>query len=103
MGSTLKRHNLLLKEQIFNKEWNPTHHYKLTFLADGKYLLPGIKCSSKTNIPSSKHCLLYMYNSPVTTRCQIYDKTKLYMIKSIDNAFDHYGIILSYKQKNHCQ
>ena len=33
-----------------------------------------IKCSSKANIASSKHCLLY--NSQVTTHCQIYDKTQ---------------------------
>ena len=39
-------------------------HLQINFLAGGNYLLPGIKCRSKTNIPSSKHCLLY--NSPVT-------------------------------------
>ena len=60
---------------------------EINFLAGGKHLLPGIICSSKANILSSKQC--FLYNSPVTTHCQIYDKTKFHMVKSIDNAFDH--------------
>ena len=62
---------------------------EINFLAGGKNLLPGIKCSSKTNIPSSKHCLLY--NSQVTTHCQIYAKTKFHLV----------NCVLSFKQKNH--
>ena len=51
-----------------------------------KYLLPGIKGSSKTYTPSSKH--LWPYNNLVTIHCQIYDQTKFHMVKGIDNA-DH--------------
>ena len=47
--------------------------------AGSKLLLPGIKGSSKTNLPSS----------PVATLCQMYDQTQYHMGKGIDNAFDH--------------
>ena len=64
-----------------------------------KYLLPGIKCSSKANIPSSKHCLLY--NKSVTTHCQIYDKTQNSIwSKALLNASDDMKFcVLSYKQR----
>ena len=52
-----------------------------------KYLLPGIKGSGKTNIPSSKYW--FPCNSPVATLCQIYDQTQFHMVKGIDNAFEH--------------
>ena len=35
---------------------------EINFLAGSKYLLPGIKGSSKTNVPSSKHW--WPYNNP---------------------------------------
>ena len=50
------------------------------------YLLPGIKGSSKTNMPSSKYW--WPWNSPVAILCQIYDQTQFHMVKDIDNAFD---------------
>ena len=57
-----------------------------------------IDCSSKTNIPNGKHCLLF--NKAVTTHCKINDRTKFHMVKSIDNAFDHMELCFAYKQKN---
>ena len=43
---------------------------EINFFADSKYLLSGIKRSSKTNIPSSKYW--WLSNSPVAILCQIY-------------------------------
>ena len=45
---------------------------KIIFFVGSKYLLPGIKGSSKTNTPSSK------YWCPVTVNFQIYDQTKFH-------------------------
>ena len=61
--------------------------WKLTFSVGSKYVLPGIKGGSKTNIPSSNYG--WPCNSPVTTHYQIYDQTKFHMVKGIDSAFDH--------------
>ena len=61
---------------------------EINFFWGSKYLLPGIKGSSKTNIPSSKHWWPY-YNNLVTIHWQINDQTKFHMVKGIDNAFDH--------------
>ena len=44
-----------------------------------KYLLSGIKGSSKTNMPSSKYW--WPWNSPVAILCQIYDQTQFHMVK----------------------
>ena len=62
---------------------------KLTILGCGKYLLPGIKCSSKSNIPINSHefCLLVTAQLPPIVRSLI--KQSSYMVKSTDNAFDH--------------
>ena len=54
-------------------------------------MLPGIYAGSKTNIPSSNYG--WPCNSPVTIHYQIYDRTKFHMVKGIDDAFDHYGIV----------
>ena len=56
--------------------------WKLTFLAGDKYLLPGIKYTSKpTYLEANIVCYI--------THCQIYDKTQFHMVKNIINAFDH--------------
>ena len=52
--------------------------------AGSEYLLPDIKGCSKTNITSSKYW--WLWNSPVTTLCQIYDQTQFHMVKGIDNG-----------------
>ena len=62
---------------------------EFTFFAGNKYLLLGVKLSSKTNITGSKHW--WPYKSPLTTyTCswQIEDQTNSIMVKGIGNAFD---------------
>ena len=65
---------------------------EINFFAGGKYLLPDIIGSSKTNISSSKYW--WQCNSPVATLCQRYNKTQFHMVKGIDNAFDHMELCL---------
>ena len=62
---------------------------KINFFAGSKYLLPGVKGSSKTNIHSSKYW--WPWNNPFAALCQMYmyDQTQFHMVKGIDNAFDH--------------
>ena len=54
---------------------------EINFLAGSNYLLPGMKGSSKSNIPSSKH------GGPITGHCPINDNTIPYY-----NAFDNMGL-----------
>ena len=62
---------------------------EINFFAGSNYLLPGIKVSSKTFILGSKSWKqkdsLFATQS---SSCQLYDQTKLRMVKGIDNAFD---------------
>ena len=60
---------------------------EINFFCSSKDMLPGIKGSSKTKIPSSKYW--WLCNSLVATICQIYGQTQFHMIKGIDNASDH--------------
>ena len=56
------------------------------FFADRKYLLPGIKASSKTRIPGSKNWS--PINSPLISHpstCEVHDQTKF--VKITENAF----------------
>ena len=55
------------------------------------YLLPCIKVSRKTNIPSSKHW--WPIFSP---SLDFHTEQNSIMVKAIINAFDHFGIMFSF-------
>ena len=62
---------------------------EITFFVCSKYLLPGIRTSSKTYIPGSKSW--WLKHIPFAARlgsCHIHDQTKFHEVKGIDNAFD---------------
>ena len=58
---------------------------EINFLAGGKYLLPGIECSSKTKIPVVAN-IVCCITAQLPPNVKLYDKTKFCMVKSIDNA-----------------